>query len=754
MSLYEALNDRQKEAVFCTEGPLLVLAGAGSGKTRVLTHRIAHLIEEKGVNPWNILAITFTNKAAGEMKKRVQQTVSFGADSVWVSTFHSTCVRILRRHCDQLGFTSSFSIYDPDDQKVLMRQVLKALDVDTKLYRDRVMLGYISEAKNRLIGPAEYEKDASGSREKKVALIYQTYQEELRKNNAMDFDDLIAKTVELFCGFPEILEYYQERFRYILVDEYQDTNYAQFKLVELLASKYQNLCVVGDDDQSIYKFRGADVRNILEFETAFPGAKVVKLEQNYRSTGSILTAANEVIQNNKKRKKKTLWTANQEGSLPQYRQFQTGEEEADYIAGQFRQYHKSGREYKDMAVLYRTNAQSRLLEEYCIKWDIPYIVVGGVNFYQRKEIKDVLAYLKTIANGVDDLAVTRIINVPKRGIGAVSVGKLSAYAAEQGVHLYDAVRVADQVPGMKKAATKVLDFSRQIEALREIQEDPEKSIGDLIRAVLENTGYRQELEEEGEEASQNRLENIEELISKAASYSAAAAEPSLNEFLEQVALVADVDRMEDELTSRVVLMTLHSAKGLEFPVVFLAGMEDGLFPSMMSISYEDQGEVEEERRLCYVGITRAREELIMTGARLRVINGETRYGKISRFVQEIPEEYLDMRLLEPAFSRQRSEAPDIRGSATIPPQGQMAEETRRKGSVSSFAPGFGKSFVITKASSLDYQEGDRVRHQKYGEGVVKEIKDGKKDYEVTICFDQAGVKRMLASFARLEKVEF
>ncbi len=406
-----------------------------------------------------------------------------------------------------------------------------------------------------------------------------------------------------------------------------------------------------------------------------------------------------------------------------------------------------------MAVLYRTNAQSRLLEEYCIKWDVPYIVVGGVNFYQRKEIKDVLAYLKTIANGVDDLAVARIINVPKRGIGAVSVGKLTAYAEEQGIHLYDAVRRADQVPGMKKAALKVMEFSRQIEALREIQMDPQKSIADLIRAILENTGYRQELEGEGEEESKNRLENIEELISKAASYSAAAVEPSLNEFLEQVALVADVDRMEDELTSRVVLMTLHSAKGLEFPVVFLAGMEDGLFPSMMSISYEDQGEVEEERRLCYVGITRAREELIMTGARLRMINGETRYGRTSRFIREIPEEYLDMHVLEPAFSRQKSEGSDIRGTVTITPQGQIVEETRRRGSVSSFAPGFGKSFVVTKASSLDYQEGDRVCHQKYGEGVVQEIKDGKKDYEVTIHFDQAGVKRMLASFAKLKRIE-
>lgn len=778
MNLYEALNDRQQEAVSCTEGPLLVLAGAGSGKTRVLTNRIAYLIEEKGVNPWNILAITFTNKAAGEMKRRVQRTVSFGADSVWVSTFHSACVRILRRHCDHLGFTSSFSIYDPDDQKVLMRQVLKKLDVDTKLYKDRAMLGYISDAKNQLIGPETFEENAADFREKKIALIYQTYQDELLKNNAMDFDDLIMKTVRLFQGYPDILDYYQERFRYIMVDEYQDTNYAQFKLVELLAAKYRNLCVVGDDDQSIYKFRGADVRNILDFEAAFPGAHVVKLEQNYRSTGSILTAANEVIRNNRNRKEKTLWTANGEGSLPQYRQFQTGDEEAEYIARQFQEYHKKGREFKDMAVLYRTNAQSRLLEEYCIKWDVPYIVVGGVNFYQRKEIKDVLAYLKTIANGVDDLAVSRIINVPRRGIGAVTVGKLTAYAADQGGHLYDAVRVADQVPGIKKASQKVLEFSHQIEELRKIKEDPEKSIEDLIRAVLSDTGYQQELEEEGEEESKNRLENIEELISKAASYSENAPEPTLEEFLEQVALVADVDRMEEEAKSRVVLMTLHSAKGLEFPIVFLAGMEEGLFPSMMSIAYEDQQEVEEERRLCYVGITRAREELIMTGARMRVVNGETRYGRTSRFILEISEENLDQHKLEPFSSRWNDGNLDIsgiRGTFTIDSQGNISQNSHRRGSVSSFAPdqgqkekygvgdsfggaspektpGFGKSFVVTKASHLDYQEGDRVCHQKFGEGTVKEIKDGKKDYEVTICFDQAGVKRMLASFAKLEKL--
>lgn len=814
MNLYEALNDRQQEAVTCTEGPLLVLAGAGSGKTRVLTHRIAYLIEEKQVNPWNILAITFTNKAAGEMKERVERTVSFGADSIWVSTFHSACVRILRRHCENLGYSTSFSIYDADDQKTLMRHVLKKLDVDTKLYKDRAMLNYISEAKDKLINPVDYELNAADFRQKKVALIYKTYQEELIRNNAMDFDDLIVKTVELFRNCPDILDYYQERFRYIMVDEYQDTNYAQFKLVELLASKYRNLCVVGDDDQSIYKFRGADVGNILNFESSFPGAHVVKLEQNYRSTGNILTAANEVVRHNWGRKEKTLWTANEEGSLAQYRQFETGEEEADFIVRSLRERREAenGRDWKDMAVLYRTNAQSRLLEEFCIKQNVPYLLVGGVNFYQRKEIKDILAYLKTIANGVDDLAVTRIINVPKRGIGAATIGKITAFASEHGMHFYDAVKAVQQIPGIGKAAQRVLAFSQQIELLRGIAEEEENSISDLIEAVLTNTGYQKELEEEDEVEAESRMENIQELINKAVSYTEDAEHPTLDEFLEQVALVADVDRM-DESESRVTLMTLHSAKGLEFPVVFLAGMEDGLFPSAMAVSSDDRDAVEEERRLCYVGITRAREELVMTGARLRMINGETRYSKVSRFINEIPQDYLEVKKLGTAASRW---AASQTGSGRDEIDGMDDSDlpwgtNARKGSVSSFGPGndsyrspyasstaamdgifdrkpsgrqaaagteslglssegsgsgkagsrsglgrpvgFGKAFTVAKAAKLDYGVGDRVRHVKFGDGVVNEIQDGAKDYEVTVCFDRAGVKKMFASFAKLQRIE-
>ncbi len=779
MSIYDTLNPAQREAVFCTEGPLLVLAGAGSGKTRVLTHRVVYLIEEKEVNPWNIMAITFTNKAAGEMRERVDKLVGFGAESIWVSTFHSSCVRILRRHIEALGYSSNFTIYDSDDQKTLMKQVLKKLDVDTKLYKDRAMLNHISSAKDQLITPEEMELNAgSEMRQKKIAQIYKTYQDELKKNNALDFDDLIVKTVELFQNNPEILDYYQERFRYIMVDEYQDTNYAQFKLVSLLAKKYRNLCVVGDDDQSIYKFRGADVRNILDFEEAFPGARVIKLEQNYRSTQNILNAANQVICHNRDRKDKTLWTANGEGDLVKVRQYNTADEEADAIA---RSIKNTGRSWKDMAVLYRTNAQSRLLEEKCIAYNIPYRLVGGVNFYQRKEIKDILAYLKTISNGVDDLAVLRIINVPKRGIGATTVGRVTVFASEHGMSLYQALEEAKMIPDIGKAAGKIGGFVEQIENLRRLMAEEGYSIKELIGAILDDTGYRKELEAEGEVESETRLENIEELINKAVSYEENSETPSLGEFLEEVALVADIDSMDDS-EERVTLMTLHSAKGLEFPLVYLAGLEDGLFPSMMSISSDDQSELEEERRLCYVGITRAKEELVMTGARMRMINGETRYSKTSRFIEEIPEVFLDKDLLEPRLSgwnRSEDEFEDSR----LPWGGKAAASWGKAGGESSpggwgrsggtlgggfgagshnayaskktapaSAPAFGKAFTVEKAAFLDYGKGDRVRHIKFGDGTVTEIKDGGKDYEVTVQFDSMGVKKMFASFAKLKKL--
>lgn len=786
MSIYDTLNPMQKEAVLHTEGPLLILAGAGSGKTRVLTHRIAYLIEEKEVNPWNILAITFTNKAAGEMRERVDSLVGFGAENIWVSTFHSTCVRILRRYIEHLGYTTSFSIYDSDDQKTLMKQVFKTLDIDTKQYKERSVLGIISSVKDKLISPEEFLLNAGQDfRQKKVGEIYREYQNQLKKNNALDFDDLIVKTVELFQNDSQILDYYQERFRYIMVDEYQDTNTAQFKLISLLASKYGNLCVVGDDDQSIYRFRGADIENILSFEQTFPGARVIKLEQNYRSTQNILDAANGVIRHNRGRKEKSLWTANGTGDEILFKQFDDARDEADYIARQIRDSEFS---YQDQAVLYRTNAQSRLLEERCIFYNVPYRLVGGVNFYQRKEIKDILAYLKTVANGVDDLSVLRIINVPKRGIGATSMGRVTMFASEHSMSLYSALREARMVPGLGKAVEKIGRFISQMECFRAMAQSEEYSIQDLIEAILEETGYEEELKAEGEIEAETRMENIQELINKAAAYEEDSQHPSLDEFLEQVALVADIDNV-DSSEDRVTLMTLHSAKGLEFPKVYLAGMEDGLFPGMMAVSSDDRTDMEEERRLCYVGITRAKKELVITAARKRMTHGETRYCKPSRFVEEIPAELLKEERLEPVLGSARGADSfggasgrfgageeglpwNQPGSGTVSTFGKGYNAYASKttgfgtanagfkggkgglGSGQSFGtnPGFGKSFTVQKAASLDYKEGDRVHHDRFGDGTVKEIVDGARDYEVTVEFDTGGQRKMMACFAKLKKI--
>ena len=759
MSIYESLNPMQREAVLSTEGPLLVLAGAGSGKTRVLTHRVAYLIEEMGVAPWNIMAITFTNKAAGEMRERVDRLVSHGAEAVWVSTFHSSCVRILRRHIQYLGFDTDFSIYDTDDQKTVMKQVIKALELDPKQYRERALLSQISAAKDQLISPEEFELNAARDyRLRQTARIYREYQNQLKKNNALDFDDLIVKAVELLEESREVREYYQERFKYVMVDEYQDTNYAQFKLVSLLAGKYRNLCVVGDDDQSIYRFRGADIKNILSFEETFPGAKVVRLEQNYRSTGHILHAANEVIRHNEGRKEKKLWTENGEGEKVRFRQYDQAYEEADGVVKEIRD---GGWDYKDCAVLYRTNAQSRLLEEKCLLYNIPYRLVGGVNFYQRREIKDILSYLKTIANGRDDLAVMRIINVPKRGIGAASVNRAEIFASANGYSMYSALARVKAIPGMGRAAGKIQEFVDLIEDFREKLSAGEYDLAGLIEDVLERSGYRASLEEEGEVEAQTRLENIEELVNKAAAYEAAAEEPSLGAFLEEVALVADVDAMEDT-DDRVTLMTLHSAKGLEFDNVWMCGMEDGLFPSMMAINSEDPvSAIEEERRLCYVGITRARKRLTLTAARQRMVNGETRWHKISRFVDEIPEEELEASRLESKnFGRTISlDDGDMPWNRPARPagvstfgRGENAYASRTAAFPQGTAPAFGKAFTVAKADRLDYEVGDRVRHIKFGDGTVKEIKDGGKDYEVTVEFDTMGQKRMFASFAKLKKL--
>ena len=734
MSIYDSMNDRQREAVFHTEGPLLILAGAGSGKTRVLTHRVAYLIEEQGVNPWNILAITFTNKAAGEMRDRVDQLVTFGAESVWVATFHSTCVRILRRYIDRLGFDHNFTIYDSDDQKTLMKDICKRLQIDTKTYKEKAILGAISSAKDELIGPEEYElNNMADFGKRKIAAAYKEYQKQLRNNNALDFDDLIVKTVELFQMNPDILDAYQERFKYIMVDEYQDTNTAQFRLISLLASKYQNLCVVGDDDQSIYKFRGANIGNILNFESVFPNARTIKLEQNYRSTQTILDAANHVIQNNVGRKRKTLWTANGNGTPIIYQQFMTAYEEAEYIAGEITKKVGEGEyRYNDCAILYRTNAQSRLFEEKFLLANIPYKIIGGINFYARKEIKDLLAYLKTVDNAKDDLAVRRIINVPKRGIGATTLAKVQDYAAEHAISFYNALRAAEEIPSLGRSAAKVRPFVTFIQTLRTQQEY--FSVEELLKEIIEQTGYVKELEAEDTEEARARIENIDELISKVASYEEDAENPTLSGFLEEVALVADIDNLEED-SDRVLLMTLHSAKGLEFPNVYMAGMEDGIFPSYMTIISEDPSDIEEERRLCYVGITRAKRQLTITSARTRMIRGETQYNKVSRFVQEIPRELVQV------------------GNTIKPKVQELPKQTayiqaKQAFQAKAFEP---KQYKVTKADKLEYGVGDRVKHIKFGVGTVEHIAEGGKDYEVTVNFERAGVKKMFAAFAKLKK---
>lgn len=741
MNITEGMNPQQREAVEYTEGPLLILAGAGSGKTRVLTHRIAYLIEEKGVQPYNIMAITFTNKAAQEMRERVDQIVEFGSESIWVSTFHSSCVRILRRFIDKIGYENNFTIYDTDDQKTLMKSVIKKLQLDTKIYKERSLMSAISSAKNEMISPEQFEKDAGLEwNKKKIAQVYYEYQAELKKNNALDFDDLLVKAVELFQKRPDVLEYYQDKFRYLMVDEYQDTNTVQFKFISLLAAKYRNLCVVGDDDQSIYKFRGANIANILGFEKIFPDAKVIKLEQNYRSSQNILNAANEVISNNEGRKAKRLWTENEEGDKIDFRQFQNGFEEAEFVAGEISKMVRNGQcRYGDMAVLYRTNAQSRLFEEKFLLANIPYKIVGGVNFYARKEIKDLLAYLKTIDNALDDIAVQRIINVPKRGIGATSIGRVMEHATEQGINFYDALLEVTYIPGMGRSVSKIESFTNFIQRLR--AEAEYYSVKELLDRIIEETGYVKELEAEDTDEAKARIENIDEFISKVVTYEEEAKEPSLSGFLQEVALVADIDSVESE-SDYVLLMTLHSAKGLEFPYVYLAGMEDGIFPSYMTITGDDPEELEEERRLCYVGITRAKQHLTMTSAQQRMIRGETQYNKVSRFVREVPRDLVDLGRSGSDNSRGIERMGDGIGS---PFGGAFG----KKSSLGTFKP---RQFTVTKSEALDYGVGDTVRHIKFGVGEVVDIVDGGKDYEVTVKFDHAGIKKMFASFAKLKKI--
>ena len=701
------------------------------------------------------------------MRERIDQMMGYGSESIWVCTFHSTCVRILRRYIDRLGFGTNFTIYDSDDQKTLMKDICKRLEIDTKMYKEKMFLSAISSAKDELIDPIEFETRAAGDYVKrKQAQVYREYQQALKQNNALDFDDLIMKTVELFKLDKEVLASYQDRFRYIMVDEYQDTNTAQFELIRLLALKYQNLCVVGDDDQSIYKFRGANIYNILNFEHHFPDATVIKLEQNYRSTQNILDAANAVIANNQGRKEKRLWTDNGAGDKITFEQLDTAAEEADFVARDIaRRVRKGEYQYKDCAILYRTNAQSRLFEERFITANIPYKIFGGVNFYARKEVKDLLAYLKTIDNGQDDLAVRRIINIPKRGIGAASINKVALYAQEQEISFYDALCVAEQVPGLGKAAAKIRPFvlfTQSMNAKAKLL-----SVTDLLQEVIETTGYVRELEAEGTDEAEARIENIDELISKAVDYAEGEEAPTLNGFLENVALVADIDSF-DENSDYVVLMTLHSAKGLEFPNVYLAGLEDGLFPSYMSITSDNsQAEIEEERRLAYVGITRAKKNLTITSARVRMVRGQTQYGKVSRFVREIPPELLSREIYEPKPKEESIEQSAFQKARkafrTVPSYGGS-------GYGKEVGEGYGSTFHSSKATkpvytkvenqrdfgsaggTLSYQVGDRVRHIKFGDGEVMAIVSGGRDYEVTVDFDKVGTKKMFASFAKLKKI--
>lgn len=741
----EGLNDRQQEAVACTEGPLLLLAGAGSGKTRVLTHRIAWLIAEKDVDPYQILAITFTNKAAQEMRQRVDRLVTNGAGSVWVSTFHALCVRILRRYIDLLEYGNHFTIYDSDDQKSVVKACLKRLNMDPKQYPEKMVLSEISRAKEQFVGPSEYDRRASGDyRRMQIARVYNAYQDQLKQSNALDFDDLLYKTVELFQFHPEVLEGYQERFRYIMVDEYQDTNHIQFLLIKQLASKYRNLCVVGDDDQSIYKFRGANIYNILNFEKEYPEARVIKLEQNYRSTGNILKAANGVISNNEGRKDKALWTDQGDGERVRYRCYDSEYDEARAVVAEIGALHdRENRPYQDFAILYRTNAQSRIFEEQLLMRNIPYRLIGGLNFYNRKEVKDLICYLKVIDNGLDDLAVRRIVNVPKRGIGTASVDKVQAYADTYGMSLLDAMFEAFNIPDLKRGAVKFEPFTNLIADLRQLLKDG-AGLTELYDQILERTGYWQELENEGTDEAKGRMENLTELKNKIATYEESAETPELSELLEEIALIADVDQMDAD-EDRVLLMTLHSAKGLEFPCVYLGGMEDGLFPSRMAMYSEDEDAIEEERRLCYVGITRAKEQLNLSGARRRMVNGSSCYYPESRFVKEIPAEVLDR-----STGGQAARTDTV---VTPAKKAGLSEMLRKPYSYGTSAtkPAFGKEFKVEK-TEVDYKEGDRVRHIKFGEGTVTSLVAGGKDYEVTVEFDRVGVKKMFASFAKLKKV--
>ena len=744
--LLAGLNDKQKEAVLHFEGPLLILAGAGSGKTRVLTHRIASLIEEHQVPPYHILALTFTNKAANEMRERVNNIIEYGAGSIWVSTFHSTCVRILRRFIDHLGYDNAFTIYDSDDQKSLMKDICKQLNIDTKKYKERTFLNAISSAKDELKTPDQYADEVAKEYNKKIfGRVYKEYQKRLKQNNALDFDDLIMLTVQLFQQNAEILNHYQERFPFILVDEYQDTNTAQFTLLSLLASRYQNLCVVGDDDQSIYRFRGANIHNILNFEKIFPATKVIRLEQNYRSTKNILAAASGVIKHNSMRKEKTLWTTAEAGAPISYGRYDNEYEEAQGIAADIHRQVKDGMSYNDFAILYRTNAQSRVFEEKLIYEGIPYRIIGAVNFYARKEIKDILCYLKTINNSADDIAIKRIINIPRRGIGQTTIGRISDYAFSQEMPFYEALRRVDEIPGCTRASAKIHSFVSLIEHFRMKLRGEMYSLEDMTQELLDVTGYVRELEAEGTDEANGRIENIESLMNKIVQYEEDNNGGSLNDLLEDIALVSDIDTVSDD-AEQVLLMTLHSAKGLEFPNVYICGMEETIFPGASAVFGDDPSELEEERRLCYVGITRAMKKLTLTSANQRMRNGEMNFNRPSRFINEIPRHLVKQTygaVLKPETESKPTEFSRTKASLyTKDRKNPFANNPYIQKGMGSASP----------AGAPDYQVGDRVSHTKFGQGIVRSLTKLTNDYEVVIEFDGFGQRKLRSSFAKLTKL--
>ncbi|WP_409252705.1 DNA helicase PcrA [Bacillus sp. SCS-153A] len=734
--LLNGMNPQQAEAVKATEGPLLIMAGAGSGKTRVLTHRIAYLMVEKGVNPYNILAITFTNKAAREMKDRIGNILGGVAEEIWISTFHSMCVRILRRDIDRIGFNRNFTILDSTDQLSVIKSILKDKNIDPKKFDPRSVLGSISSAKNELKTAEEFSKDAGSYFDNVVSDVYEEYQKRLRKNQALDFDDLIMTTIQLFQRVPEVLEFYQRKFQYIHVDEYQDTNRAQYMLVKMMASRFQNLCVVGDSDQSIYRWRGADIANILSFEKDYPRANVILLEQNYRSTKTILHAANDVIQKNSNRKPKNLWTENTQGEKITYYRGDSEQSEAQFVAGKIKEMTDSGkRKFSDFAILYRTNAQSRVMEEILLKSNIEYSIVGGVKFYDRKEIKDILAYLRLIANPDDDISLRRVINVPKRGIGSTSLDKIANYAAMNDLSMMQALEEADFIGLSPKITKSVIEFKDLVKGYTQMQEY--LSVTELVEEILEKSGYREMLKAEKSIEAQSRLENIDEFLSVTKSFEDSNDDKSLVAFLTDLALVADIDKLDDDEQPQdaVILMTLHAAKGLEFPVVFLMGLEEGVFPHSRSLM--DEEEMEEERRLAYVGITRAEEELFLTNAQMRTLFGQTKMNPVSRFIAEIPEDLIDN--FEP-----EKRSPFSTGGAAA---ASRTQQPARRKPVSRPVP------TTTGGEGISWQVGDRAAHKKWGTGTVVSVKGSGDGMELDIAFPSpTGIKRLLAKFAPVEKV--